>query len=1030
MSLIGNSVLSAVFVGSTSYSAIYVGTQCVFQNKVDVTINLNYGLGNSGTSSIKGELNKSLTSIGKSLPTKATSGNTIDVITWHTSSTFSESNVFNNSTIITKNMISNNAITLYAEYSSSVIFHLNYDDLTYQIIKLNSDKTVTIPSAPTRDKYTFGGWYLNSACTGSAITSSTTFTQSTTVYAKWTKKQYTLAWNFDGGTASGSYTTAGTYNVDTTIVYPIVTKTNYTFNYWSPNPTKLTENTTIRAYWTQSNIPVTGISLSKSNTSVTVGSTVTLIATVTPSNATNKTITWSTSNSSVATVSNGTVTGKSSGTVTITATSNNGKSASCSITVQAVGTNGWVGSANAGSISISKTSFAASLDNANVSNSASADINTLRYRVYNSDGLTYTDYTPTISYSWVVSGDGLSVDQSNTVSTSVTYASRGATVGAARSGSIKRKAIFTYGSYSTSLDSNTITVTQAANSSTKVIDNIEYGKPSTPRTNNSTKGVRAWTATYTSSVTNKQHWHYTYTSGYVGGAETPTNIAGTVSWSISWQECPGGNRFSISTSGVVSHISMTTNAGIDQATVKATNAEDSSKSASASISTDTNVVTNSVKEEDISNNSGKGVTETEYKIDNISLSCTYSEITAAGGSQYPSTSYNYDLTTTSKTKYAVRYKYTYSTGSIGYTDWTTDGVNWQYGTPETRTLNQGGTITYSCSNQISATPKFILNSTSNGKVTADNLGTTSYPNGRSISISVELSINTGNATGSKTITTTASQHFNTSTSSSSSPSYTAKLLKSPTPYINSDVELNEKISANGTNIFFRLISSYSTYKLWTSGATSDTNSVSEMVDLAGITPIIPGGKPNWISFPSSNSVINKAITISIAANTGGERASRVYVNYNGRSYPDTEGISFTQKKYIAPQAPKFTINGVEYTASDSNPNYITHISNVYVFLVPVRISGDGNGNNVNNYCVVASGQPNKVLKITGGFFITEPGKTTPTSVNITGNPVITRNLTSVGFADQTFSGYGVSVMEGGIAGTLNTAKSIVVTEKQ
>lgn len=1030
MSYLGNSVLSAIYVGSTAYSAIYVGSIQVFGKKVEITINLNYGSGNSGTSSIKGELNKSLTDVSKSLPTKATSGNTTDPITWHTSSTFSTSNVFNNSTIITKDMVSNNAITLYAEYSSSVIFHLNYDGLTYQTVKLNSDKTVTIPSAPNRDKYTFGGWYLNSSCTGSAITSSTTFTQSTTVYAKWTKKQYTLAWNFDGGTTSGSYTTAGTYDVDTTIVYPTVTKTNYALDYWSPNPTKLTENVTIRAYWTQTTIPVESVSLDKSTATIAVGKSVTLTATVSPSNASNKTITWSTSNSSVATVSNGTVTGKSSGTATITATSNNGKSASCSVTVQAAGTNGWVGSGNAGAISMDSTSFTASGGYADVNNSTSADISTLRYRVYNSDGLTYTDYTPTISYSWVVSGTGLSAEQGNTTNTSVTYASRGATVGNARSGTIKRRATFTYGSYSTSLDSNTITVTQAANSSTKVIDNIEYGKPSTPSTNNSTKGVGAWTATYTSSVTNKQHWHYTYTSGYVGGAETPTNIAGAVSWSISWQECPGGNRFSISTSGVVSHSSMTTNAGIDQATVKATNTEDSSQSASASISTNTNVVTNSVKEEDTSNTSGKGVTETEYTIDNISLSCTYAEITAAGGSQYPSTSYNYDLTTTSKTKYAVRDKYTYSTGSIGYTDWTTDGVNWQYGTPDKRTLNQGGTVTYSCTNQISTTPKFILNSTSNGKVTAESLGTTSYPNGRSISISVELSINTGNATGSKTITATASQHSNTSTSSSSSPSYTAKLLKSPTPYINSDVELTEKISANGTNIFFRLISSYSTYKLWTSGATSDTNSVSEMVDLTGITPVISGGRPDWITFPSQNSVVNKAAAISIAANTGSERTRSVYINYKGNSYPNTTGISFTQEKYVAPAAPKFTFNGVEYTASDSSINYITHISGVYVFLIPVKITEDGKGNSVNNYCVVASGPPSKELKVTGQFFIMEPGKSSPTTVGVSGSPVITRAQTAVGFEGHTFSGYGVSIMQGGIAGSLYYTKSIVITEKQ
>lgn len=658
MSLIGNSVLSAVFVGSTSYSAIYVGTQCVFKAKVDVTINLNYGSGNSGTTSIKGELNKSLTAISKSLPTKATSGNTVDPITWHTSSTFSTSNVFNNSTVITKNMVSNNTMTLYAEYSSSVIFHLNYDGLTYQTVKLNSDKTVTIPSAPTRDKYTFGGWYLNSACTGSAITSSTTFTQSTTVYAKWTKKRYTLSWNFDGGTASGSYTTAGTYNVDTTIVYPTVTKTNYTFNYWSPNPTKLTENTTIRAYWTQSNILVTGISLNTSSTSVTVGSTVTLIATVTPSNATNKTVTWSTNNSSVATVSNGvvtgksvgtatitataggysatctvsvtsatiavtgisldktsakvatgksitltatvtpsnatnktvtwstsnssiasvsngTVTGKSAGTVTITATAG-GKSATCSVTVVTAGTDGWVGSGNAGAISMDKTSFGADLNYGDVKNSTSAYVSSLRYRVYSSDGITYTDNTPTISYSWIVTGDGLTINNSNAANTLATYASRGTTAGDARTGTIKRRAKFTYGSHTTTLDSNSISVTQAANIATKVDDGITYGTPTLNLTNNLTAG--GGSITCNSRVSNTESYHYTYTSGS-SSATTSKSKAGTVTLSIESQSCAGvsSNRFTISGS-TVSHTSMTTYVGTDSVTIKAVNNGDTSKS--------------------------------------------------------------------------------------------------------------------------------------------------------------------------------------------------------------------------------------------------------------------------------------------------------------------------------------------------------------------------------------------------------------------------------------------------------------------
>ena len=84
-------------------------------------------------------------------------------------------------------------------------------------------------------------------------------------------------------------------------------------------------------------IAVTGVSLNKTSLSFTgTGSSQTLTATVSPSNATNKTLTWSSSNTSVATVSNGVVKAVGFGTATITAKSNNGKTASCSVTVNPI----------------------------------------------------------------------------------------------------------------------------------------------------------------------------------------------------------------------------------------------------------------------------------------------------------------------------------------------------------------------------------------------------------------------------------------------------------------------------------------------------------------------------------------------------------------------------------------------------------------------------------------------------------------------------------------------------------------------
>ena len=83
-------------------------------------------------------------------------------------------------------------------------------------------------------------------------------------------------------------------------------------------------------------IPVTGVLLDQNALTLTEGDTVQLTATVEPANATNQGVTWESSDTSIATVSeDGTVTAISAGTVTITATAKDGSgvSASCSVTV-------------------------------------------------------------------------------------------------------------------------------------------------------------------------------------------------------------------------------------------------------------------------------------------------------------------------------------------------------------------------------------------------------------------------------------------------------------------------------------------------------------------------------------------------------------------------------------------------------------------------------------------------------------------------------------------------------------------------
>ena len=106
-------------------------------------------------------------------------------------------------------------------------------------------------------------------------------------------------------------------------------------------------------------VAVTGVTLDKNILALEVGGTAKLTATVTPSNATDKTVSWSASDANVAIVSDGTVTAVAAGTTTITVTTKDGnKTATCTVTVTAPAPS----TVAVTSVSLDKTTLALEVD--------------------------------------------------------------------------------------------------------------------------------------------------------------------------------------------------------------------------------------------------------------------------------------------------------------------------------------------------------------------------------------------------------------------------------------------------------------------------------------------------------------------------------------------------------------------------------------------------------------------------------------------------------------------------------------------
>ena len=140
--------------------------------------------------------------------------------------------------------------------------------------------------------------------------------------------------NVDADTTTNSISVS---EIDTTVKTPTVSSQTTTTSTTSTANSSTSINSTESSSGTTASSTsnkATSIKLNKSSASIYVGKTVTLSATASPTNA-KVTLTWASSNTNVATVSSGKVTGKKAGSATITVKDTvSGKTAKCTITVK------------------------------------------------------------------------------------------------------------------------------------------------------------------------------------------------------------------------------------------------------------------------------------------------------------------------------------------------------------------------------------------------------------------------------------------------------------------------------------------------------------------------------------------------------------------------------------------------------------------------------------------------------------------------------------------------------------------------
>ncbi len=134
---------------------------------------------------------------------------------------------------------------LYAHWqaeSISVTLDYQWDGKQETITVQYDGKYTSLPANPTRNGYTFAGWYTSADASGALVTTDTQVKTTTahTLYAHWTAGGYTINYDANGGTGAllpttASYDTAVTLNTNRNGSGAFMTRTGHVFLGWSLN---------------------------------------------------------------------------------------------------------------------------------------------------------------------------------------------------------------------------------------------------------------------------------------------------------------------------------------------------------------------------------------------------------------------------------------------------------------------------------------------------------------------------------------------------------------------------------------------------------------------------------------------------------------------------------------------------------------------------------------------------------------------------------------------------------------------------